>query len=47
MEALKNIGLNTVADIIDAGIERLSAIEGIGLKKAEKLLEAAKKHLEG
>lgn len=42
MDALKSAGFNTVADIIDAGIERLSAIDGIGLRKAEKLLEAAK-----
>lgn len=42
-EALKNAGINTVADILNADIESLSAIEGIGPKKAQKLLEAAKK----
>jgi len=42
-EALKNAGINTVADILSADIESLSAIEGIGPKKAQKLLEAAKK----
>lgn len=42
-DALKDAGINTVADIIAAGAEKLSEIEGIGLKKAEKILEAAKK----
>lgn len=42
-EALKDAGINTVADILNANIESLSAIEGIGPKKAQKLLEAAKK----
>ena len=41
-DALKNAGLNTLSDIINAGEEKLSTIEGIGLKKAEKILEAAK-----
>lgn len=41
-DALKHEGLNTIADILSAGLERLSAIKGIGPKKAEKILEAAK-----
>ncbi|MBI3399442.1 MAG: transcription termination/antitermination protein NusA [Deltaproteobacteria bacterium] len=43
-EALQNAGINTIADIMNADIEGLSAIVGIGPKKAQKLLEAAKKH---
>ena len=44
-DALKSAGINTVADIINAGIERLSTIEGIALKKAEKILEAAREYI--
>ncbi len=31
-----------MADIVNAGMDGLSAIEGIGPKKAKKLIEAAK-----
>src|SRR3989338_2323710 len=44
-DALKSAGINTVADIINAGIELLSTIEGIALKKAEKILEAAREYI--
>ena len=44
-DALKNAGINTVADIINAGIERLSTIDGIAMKKAEKILEAAQEYI--
>ncbi|MEK7828219.1 MAG: transcription termination factor NusA, partial [Deltaproteobacteria bacterium] len=44
-DALESAGINTVADIINAGIERLSTIEGIALKKAEKILEAAREYI--
>lgn len=44
-DALKNAEINTVADIINSGIERLSTIEGIGMKKAEKILEAAQEYI--
>ena len=44
-DALQNAGINTVADIINAGMERLSTIEGIALKKAEKILEAAQEYI--
>lgn len=44
-DALKNAGINTVADIISAGIERLSTIDGVAMKKAEKILEAAQEYI--
>ncbi|MEK6600197.1 MAG: transcription termination factor NusA [Deltaproteobacteria bacterium] len=44
-DALESAEINTVADIINAGIERLSTIEGIALKKAEKILEAAREYI--
>lgn len=44
-DALKNAGINTVADIINAGIERLSTIDGVAMKKAEKILEAAQEYI--
>ncbi len=36
----------TVADVCQASAEQLSMIEGIGAKKAEKLIEAAKAHFD-
>jgi len=39
-------GYITVADLCQATAEQLSKIDGIGLKKAEKLIEAAKAHLD-
>lgn len=40
---LKSSGFNTVEDIIKAHVEDLLKVKGIGEKKAEKLIEAAKK----
>ena len=41
-DILKDAGINSMADIVNAGMDGLSAIEGIGPKKAKKLIEAAK-----
>jgi N utilization substance protein A len=43
LENLKAAGINTVEDILKAKIEDLTQIKGIGKKKAEKLIEEAKK----
>jgi N utilization substance protein A len=40
-------GLKTVHDILETNIEKLSAIPGIGIKKAEKLIQSAKQYIEG
>jgi len=45
-QLLNAAGYITVADICQATTDQLSRIEGIGLKKAEKLIEAAKAHLD-
>jgi N utilization substance protein A len=45
-QLLNAAGYLTVADVCQATAEQLSQIEGIGLKKAEKLIEAAKAHLD-
>lgn len=45
-QLLNAAGYLTVADVCQATAEQLSKIEGIGLKKAEKLIEAAKAHLD-
>jgi transcription termination/antitermination protein NusA len=45
-QLLNGAGYLTVADICQATAEQLSKIEGIGLKKAEKLIESAKAHLD-
>ena len=44
--ALNAAGYMTVADICQASAEQLSRIEGIGAKKAEKIIEAAKAHFD-
>jgi len=36
----------TVADLCQASADQLSMIDGIGAKKAEKLIEAAKAHFD-
>ena len=46
-EILKTHGLNTVQDILKADVESLSALPGIGIKKAEKLIQAAQRYAEG
>lgn len=38
---LKEAGLNTIDDVIKAGVEGLVEIKGIGQKKAEKIIEEA------
>jgi predicted flap endonuclease-1-like 5' DNA nuclease len=45
-QLLNAAGYLTVADICQATPEQLSKIEGIGLKKAEKLIDAAKAHFD-
>jgi N utilization substance protein A len=45
-QLLNAAGYLTVADVCQASPEQLSQIEGIGLKKAEKLIEAAKAQLD-
>ncbi|MEE9614515.1 MAG: transcription termination factor NusA, partial [Thermodesulfobacteriota bacterium] len=42
VEALEASGFETVDSIAAASVEELSAVEGIGAKKAEKILDAAK-----
>ena len=46
-EILKTHGLKTVQDILKADVEGLSALPGIGVKRAEKLLQAAQRYAEG
>jgi len=43
LENLKAAGINTIEDILKAKLEDLTEIKGIGEKKAEKLIEEAKK----
>ncbi len=45
-QILNTAGYITVADLCQATPEQLAKIEGIGLKKAEKLIEAAKAHFD-
>jgi N utilization substance protein A len=45
-QLLNSAGYLTVADVCQATTEQLSQIEGIGPKKAEKLIEAAKAYLD-
>ena len=45
-QLLNSAGYLTVADVCQASAEQLSQIEGISLKKAEKLIEAAKVQLD-
>jgi N utilization substance protein A len=40
-------GFNTVHDILEANVEKLSSLPGIGTKKAERLMESAKHYVEG
>jgi N utilization substance protein A len=41
--SLKEAGISTLSDLLNAKLEDLTKIKGIGKKKAEKLIEAAKK----
>ena len=45
-QLLNAAGYLTVADLCQASAEQLSQIEGIGAKKAEKLIESAKAHFD-
>jgi len=40
---LKQAGISTLEELLQAGVEGLTAIKGIGEKKAEKIIEGAKK----
>jgi N utilization substance protein A len=46
-EILKTHGLKTVQDVLKADVAGLSALPGIGTKKAEKLIQAAQRYAEG
>lgn len=43
LDSLKKAGIKTIENLAQAGLEDLTAIKGIGRKKAEKLIEEAKK----
>jgi N utilization substance protein A len=45
-EILVANGLQTVKDILDTTVEKLSALPGIGSKKAEKLIQSAQEYIE-
>jgi N utilization substance protein A len=46
-EVLRSNGFKTVQDILKTDVERLSALPGIGAKKAEKLIQAAQRYVKG
>ena len=46
-QLLEENGFKTIHDILETSIEKLSAISGIGIKKAEKLIQSAKHYIEG
>jgi N utilization substance protein A len=46
-EVLRSNGFKTVQDILKTDVERLSALPGIGSKKAEKLIQAAQRYVKG
>ncbi|MCJ7785993.1 MAG: transcription termination factor NusA [Desulfobacterales bacterium] len=46
-QLLEKNGFKTVHDILETNIEKLSSLPGIGIKKAEKLIESAKHYAEG
>jgi len=43
---LEGNGFQTVQDILKTKVERLSALPGIGIKKAEKLIQSAQRYIE-
>ena len=45
-QLLNQAGFLTVADLSQATLDQLTKIEGIGSKKAEKLIESARKHID-
>lgn len=46
-EALEASGFRTIHDILKANPETLSSVPGIGIKKAERLIQSAKSYIEG
>ncbi|MGQ9508473.1 MAG: transcription termination factor NusA [Thermodesulfobacteriota bacterium] len=46
-EILKAHGVSTVQDIMNTDKEKLSELPGIGIKKAEKIIQSAKEYMEG
>jgi N utilization substance protein A len=46
-EILKSNGFRTIQDVLKTNVESLSALPGIGVKKAEKLIQSAQSYLEG
>lgn len=45
-EVLRAHGIKTVHDILEAQVEKLSTLPGIGVKKAEKLIQSATQYIE-
>ncbi len=46
-EILRTNGFQTVQDILNTTVERLSNLQGIGVKKAEKLIQSAQHYIKG
>jgi Holliday junction resolvasome RuvABC DNA-binding subunit len=46
-ELLETHGFKTVQDILKTDSEKLSTLPGIGIKKAEKLIQSAQRYVEG
>ena len=46
-QVLEANGFKNVHDILEANIEKLSTLPGIGVKKAEKLIQSAKDYIKG
>jgi transcription termination/antitermination protein NusA len=46
-EVLEAGGIRTAGDVLKMDVEKLSTLPGIGLKKAEKLIQSAQRHIEG
>jgi len=46
-KVLGSNGFKTVQEILKTDVERLSALPGIGVKKAEKLIQAAQRYVKG
>jgi Holliday junction resolvasome RuvABC DNA-binding subunit len=45
-EILGTNGFKTIQDILKTDVEKLSSLPGIGKKKAEKLIQAARHYVE-
>ena len=45
-EILKNQGFKNIRDIVESDVEKLSGLQGIGVKRAEKLIQSAKQFFE-